>query len=265
MVFLTNRAGKRFVGCHFSTVVLQLRQERGVWYMDAEVFGSFVQTRRKALGMTQLELAEKLNVTAKAVSRWERGVGFPDIKLLEPLAQALEITIVELMQSKLIEEDISKETAAVLVSDTVTTMRQQEKLSRRKLVKLILGSAGILLAQIFLLYVYYAILRAQYRWIGAGVYFLAFGGGNWCHQVWRCYVTGEKDLEFRSIKYTWQVVVSMITFFAGVFLLVWAACVGGIGPVSRDNLFAIGMVVMITSGISYMTHAEEKEEQEFED
>ena len=68
--------------------------------MDTQIFGAFVQQRRKELGMNQAQLAEKLHVTAKAVSRWERGVGFPDIKLLQPLADALEITIVELMQSK---------------------------------------------------------------------------------------------------------------------------------------------------------------------
>ena len=42
--------------------------------MDAEKFGSFVQQRRKELGLTQSALAEKLYVTPKAVSRWERGI-----------------------------------------------------------------------------------------------------------------------------------------------------------------------------------------------
>ena len=69
--------------------------------MDPEVFGAFIQTRRKELGLNQTQLAEKLHVTAKAVSRWERGVGFPSIELLQPLSEALEISIAELMQSKL--------------------------------------------------------------------------------------------------------------------------------------------------------------------
>lgn len=42
--------------------------------MDAKVFGKFIMERRKQLGMTQAELSEKINVTDKAVSRWERGV-----------------------------------------------------------------------------------------------------------------------------------------------------------------------------------------------
>ena len=47
--------------------------------MDAAKLGQFIVQRRKEMGMTQLALAEKLNVTDKAVSRWERGVGLPDI------------------------------------------------------------------------------------------------------------------------------------------------------------------------------------------
>ena len=50
--------------------------------------------------MTQAELAEKIHVTDKAISRWERGLGFPDIQTLEPLAQALGISILELMRSE---------------------------------------------------------------------------------------------------------------------------------------------------------------------
>lgn len=53
------------------------------------------------MGMTQAELAEKINVTDKAVSRWERGLGFPDINTLEPLADALGIEVVELMRSEI--------------------------------------------------------------------------------------------------------------------------------------------------------------------
>lgn len=44
--------------------------------MDAEKFGSFIQTRRKELGLKQTDVAQKLYVTPKAVSRWERGVAF---------------------------------------------------------------------------------------------------------------------------------------------------------------------------------------------
>lgn len=57
--------------------------------MDAKTFGTFISKIRKENHMTQAELAEKIRVTDKAVSRWERGLGFPDINTLSPLADAL--------------------------------------------------------------------------------------------------------------------------------------------------------------------------------
>lgn len=59
-----------------------------------------LSSRRKAKGLTQKQLADRLSVTDKAVSKWERGLGFPDIKLLEPLSQALDVSILELMRSQ---------------------------------------------------------------------------------------------------------------------------------------------------------------------
>jgi len=73
--------------------------------MDAEKFGAFIAEARKEKNMTQAELAEKLQVTDKAVSRWERGVGFPDINSLEALAEALGLSVLELMRSEKIEEN----------------------------------------------------------------------------------------------------------------------------------------------------------------
>lgn len=68
--------------------------------MDAQTLGAFILNCRKDLGLTQGELAQKLNVTDKAISRWGRGVGFPDIKLLEPLADALQISVSELIECR---------------------------------------------------------------------------------------------------------------------------------------------------------------------
>lgn len=61
--------------------------------MDNQKLGIFITELRKEKGLTQAQLAQKLNVTDKAVSKWERGVGFPDIKLLEPLADVLDISL----------------------------------------------------------------------------------------------------------------------------------------------------------------------------
>lgn len=68
--------------------------------MDAKRFGQFIAGIRKEKKMTQAELAQQIHVTDKAISRWERGLGFPDIQTLEPLAQALGISVLELMRSE---------------------------------------------------------------------------------------------------------------------------------------------------------------------
>lgn len=68
--------------------------------MEAKKFGQFIAGIRKEKKMTQAELAGKIHVTDKAISRWERRLGFPDIQTLEPLAQALGISVLELMRSE---------------------------------------------------------------------------------------------------------------------------------------------------------------------
>lgn len=65
--------------------------------MDAGKTGRFISERRKAINLTQKELANKLNITDKAVSKWERGLSFPDISILIPLAEILNISLYDLL------------------------------------------------------------------------------------------------------------------------------------------------------------------------
>ena len=96
--------------------------------MDANKFGGFIQSLRKELGLTQAELADRLRVTDKAVSRWERGVGFPDISLLEPLARELGVTVTELMRAERIEQEaIPAKTAEEAVIRTVDLAQEQSR------------------------------------------------------------------------------------------------------------------------------------------
>ena len=71
--------------------------------MDRYVTGAVIKKLRENKRMTQEELAEKIYVSSKAVSKWETGQGFPDVSLLESLAQALGISVIELLSG----EDIS--------------------------------------------------------------------------------------------------------------------------------------------------------------
>ena len=68
--------------------------------MQKQTFGIMVAALRKQRGMTQLELAEKMGVTDKAVSKWERDLSFPDVNSIPKLAEVLDVSVDELMQVK---------------------------------------------------------------------------------------------------------------------------------------------------------------------
>lgn len=65
--------------------------------MDPYITGKTIRALREKSGITQAVLAEKLNVSDKAVSKWETGKGYPDITLLEPLAKAFGVSAAELL------------------------------------------------------------------------------------------------------------------------------------------------------------------------
>lgn len=68
--------------------------------MNTYVTGATIKKLREAKGITQLQLAEIIGVTAKAVSKWETAKGLPDISLVEPLSQALGVSVMELMSGE---------------------------------------------------------------------------------------------------------------------------------------------------------------------
>lgn len=100
--------------------------------MDTRLTGRFIAERRKELSLNQKELAEKLNVTDKAVSKWETGRSAPDISMLEPLAEALGVTVAEILKGQKIEKEKLNE-----VSDEIIV--QTMKKSRRRLITVILS------------------------------------------------------------------------------------------------------------------------------
>ena len=77
--------------------------------MDTYVTGATIKQLRENRKLTQAELAEKIGVSSKTVSKWETAKGLPDISLLQPLAQALGISVIELMNG---EHIINKNTSA---------------------------------------------------------------------------------------------------------------------------------------------------------
>ena len=65
--------------------------------MDAKKTGCFIAEKRKERNLSQRELAEYLHITDKAVSKWERGISFPDISILIPLSEVLNVSLYDLL------------------------------------------------------------------------------------------------------------------------------------------------------------------------
>ena len=105
--------------------------------MDANKFGCFVAERRKELKMTQKDLATKIQVTDKAVSKWERGLGFPDINTIECLADALNVSIIELMKSERETENVAIDEAVVVDVLDMAEKEGQKKQTRILIILLI--------------------------------------------------------------------------------------------------------------------------------
>lgn len=106
--------------------------------MNQEKIGLFISNLRKEKDMTQLELANKLGVTDRAISKWENGRGMPDLSLIRNLCEILEISINELLNGERIEE---KEYLKVSDNNIYNTLEygKQELKKRNKIVLIIVS------------------------------------------------------------------------------------------------------------------------------
>lgn len=127
--------------------------------MEEKQIGLFIRDRRLALGLTQQQLADKLGVTDKAVSKWERCVSCPDITLLRDLAGALEVSVSELLAGEL---DAAPSAVLPEVEDVVLDTVRYAETARQKnggwrFWLFVALSANCLLAALVLLILYGAL------------------------------------------------------------------------------------------------------------
>lgn len=97
--------------------------------MNAQKTGSLIAAIRKEQNRTQQDLANELGVSSAAISKWELGIGFPDVSLIEPLATSLGITIAELFKGERIENGDANEYENLL-SDVVKVSKNE--ISKKK-------------------------------------------------------------------------------------------------------------------------------------
>ena len=113
--------------------------------MDTEKISVLIRNKRKEKNLTQEELARKINVTEKAISRWETGRGTPDISLLIPLSEALGVSVSEILKGK---EDKKEE-------ENIKEIVNYIDISKSKKNKTVLVASSVLYLVLLVLYLWY--------------------------------------------------------------------------------------------------------------
>ncbi len=189
--------------------------------MDVKKFGLFIAATRKENQLTQAELAKKLQVTDKAVSKWERGLGFPDINTIEPLADALGVSVLEIMKSERIPEpEVSSKVASEVLMDAFELAKYQKKLERKHII------AVMVLVAIIPMVIFLIDNMTIYGFLGVcvPVTCLVLGVGLLIYGIWRKITK----------KTCWQTfTVAALMFAVPILLIVLLFLVGilGLGPV----------------------------------
>ncbi len=115
--------------------------------MDQLKIGRFIAQRRKELKLTQFQLAEKLNITDRAVSKWERGKSLPDSAIMLPLCEILGITVNDLLYGEVIDVNKNnKETEKLLLE----MIKQKEENDKRMLqFEIVIGVLSVIILLTF--------------------------------------------------------------------------------------------------------------------
>lgn len=123
-------------------------------HMDTVILGEFISKRRTELHMTQAELAEKIHVTNKAVSKWENGRGLPDIDNMQELAVALELNLQELLECHVYQKEEEKGGTEKVLQEALAYAQMRIGKARRKCLFILILAWGLMFALIYVMCTY---------------------------------------------------------------------------------------------------------------
>ena len=132
--------------------------------MNQEKIGKFIANLRKEKNMTQQELAKKLGVTDRAISKWENGRGLPDYSLLQDLCDTLSISINELFSG----EKISKEDYKTKAEENMSKLINDNYSEKKKINWIIAISVAVVYLSISILFDIWA--YSWIIWVGYSIY-----------------------------------------------------------------------------------------------
>ncbi len=162
--------------------------------IDKDKFGAFVAQLRKEQSMTQKELAQKVYVSDKAVSKWERGLSMPDITLLIPLSRALGVTVTELLECQRVERAVMDSDRVEELMHKVITYSEETPVQRQKRRRQETVLLGVSLAVVMLEILGLWILG--YSWEQIGINLLIYEGLYLVFAGYFCFFTKDKLPEY---------------------------------------------------------------------
>ncbi len=118
--------------------------------MDQEKIGKFIQEKRKEQNLTQSDLAEKLNITDRAISKWENGKAMPDSSIMLDLCNELKISVNELLSGEMMNMENKNEKQEQLLLDMAKEVEQKNKIIWTSMWVIMGVSMTALLAGIFI-------------------------------------------------------------------------------------------------------------------
>ena len=111
--------------------------------MDQIKIGKFIADERKRKGYTQKQLSEKLEISDKTISKWERGNGFPEVSLLLPLCNELEMTVNELLAGERVSEEDYRKKAE---ENMVNLVREAQESKKKIILSVVVAALTIIAA-----------------------------------------------------------------------------------------------------------------------
>ncbi|MBR3002688.1 MAG: helix-turn-helix domain-containing protein [Clostridia bacterium] len=128
--------------------------------MDQIKIGKFIAECRKKNNLTQMQLAEKLNITDRAISKWETGKGMPDSSIMLDLCAELKISVNELLSGEVIKMDAYNEK---LEQNLVDMVKQKEESDKRLLtIEIVIG---VLISIVFFVLIFIASFIEMKNWL----------------------------------------------------------------------------------------------------
>ena len=128
--------------------------------MDQIKIGRFIATRRKEVGLTQLELAEKLNISDRAISKWETGKSLPDASIMIELCEILGIGINELFYGEMINMNENDKK----YDEIILAMKKEQEDSTKRLLTMEIV-IGVLISIVFFALIFIASFVEMEDWL----------------------------------------------------------------------------------------------------